>query len=1558
MADTMWMDAFNEQPAEEASPTGYLEQVYQPTVAPSGAVAAFHAGQAAAIRGEPTSAEQIAKASYESSMGDPRDFAEIEYYEGKRTELAQFISDAINSTDPNSAVPIEEQVTGTTNLLARQGSPASKELAYAESVAPNAAPDTQEQLAFRLMAANDIAQLVEGTGVLDKISDFGGMLIPGGYTKDVYDVPEAVSGTKGLEEIADEDLHNIINKFHALSPQRKAVLWPLLRNAVMDATSTFGITDGNALKAAGILNTMLEPSGASNLTYEAKAYLAFDVATMVPIGKVATGAKALATAGSMKAAKGVLTEAVTSTWRNTNAVKLAAEAGDKSSAVLINSAALGDDTVAAGANMSRTTAALNAFPVQTAEWLKEVTPGLPDRAAVQLNDDVSRAAGFVRSMTSEGDLMHIGALDASDRAYQIESFMSKMERRGEDFAQEGYALGDLRIISEDASGFTWGYKLNRVSPADAKPRYKWDYTTNQPIEIKQPEPVLFKEGTEKWSIDAVTGTYSATATDVASHGGSTLGLTADTWAIGGELADFGKAITDMGLVSDLSDAVRFKMTKFLEYSMEPIKGPTNVAARARVDAVLMHGDEFINPNTQIKGRVFTKQELAAGFDIGGKRVSLTRPEEVQAYYRMRMYFDATHRLQEDVLRSELDLGGFKQTRFSLRPELIGREAGEPLSYEVVAKPYATKQAASMSVSKRPGYRALDIATGRNELIDSALIESQYAKGNVLVRTKRDFSPHGEFAIGKEHVEYIFVPKDSIGELPGPGQLLNYKPGYIPKITQVQYVVKSTLPIIKAGNPNASKTTATRAFNSLKHAEQFRMELAQKFSEKHGVPIDTALERFPISNVEQLSPAERLEDAVGAHGGLYTGTRSADDLLFGFAGTLPERVSALDTAKRYLGHLSTQFPRNDLRLGLEKRWLNTVKAKLPDVKLAGFDRTALPDTPMGKALGQMRRHIREWNGIPTEQETLFQAAVQYTNDWLLTGYNKVGGRLGLASAETSPGLFLKSLDPIRAVKAATTHLALGCFNIAQIPVQAGAAMIALSRRYGTSLTRNTASDIMHAFHFAYLDNIRNETVLGKLLGKMVDSGTMSPVVADAYRAWTRTGLYESSLGTLEGGIMSTGGMGVTMDSLKMAGEAGLTPWKIGDLFGRRVSFIKEYAYYAAKHPGEVIGDEALEVITKETQKDLLQLNQAFRAVWQGGKGTGTMREIAGMMTQYMQVPFHMMELLGKSEARGGFSKADTFKVLAGQVMFFGAAGVPILSMLGPTLLRAAGVTTSDTKTATAVNQGLVGALFSTAFGMHADVSQRFAIGAQLNDFVKEMLTSDDPIVLRALGPAGSLTGSRTFDAIKELSILFTGSREGDQEFTWDEAKMALATIAQIPSSGRNLYKAYMMSRASEVIDRHGNAIMRKKFSLAEEMAQIFGMRLTRETNARFQAMDAKTIEQVVTEAADHRVKLMYDALFVHKLGEAPMANITRSIQIMDEGLQPYIREKVQQRVRTKLWENPDTLEDKAINHFLNTTVPERLGMEAVYDAQGIDGMTNPIVVPFAQILSDAEREEEK
>ena len=117
---------------------------------------------------------------------------------------------------------------------------------------------------------------------------------------------------------------------------------------------------------------------------------------------------------------------------------------------------------------------------------------------------------------------------------------------------------------------------------------------------------------------------------------------------------------------DLAAAYTAKSGELLDWAIEPVRGALDFKARDRVESILEAGDEFINPETQVHGRVFTPSELVAGIETRSGTVRLTSPKEQEAYYRFRMYADATFQAENYVLRRELELGGFKDVKlFSL-----------------------------------------------------------------------------------------------------------------------------------------------------------------------------------------------------------------------------------------------------------------------------------------------------------------------------------------------------------------------------------------------------------------------------------------------------------------------------------------------------------------------------------------------------------------------------------------------------------------------------------------------------------------------------------------------------------------------------------------------------------------------------------------------------------------------------------------------------------------------------------------------------------------------------
>ena len=200
----------------------------------------------------------------------------------------------------------------------------------------------------------------------------------------------------------------------------------------------------------------------------------------------------------------------------------------------------------------------------------------------------------------------------------------------------------------------------------------------------------------------------------------------------------------------------------------------------------------------------------------------------------------------------------------------------------------------------------------------------------------------------------------------------------------------------------------------------------------------------------------------------------------------------------------------------------------------------------------------------------------------------------------------------------------------------------------SLTGDVAGDLRTAFKFGMLDNIRDDGALSKALALMVRKQDIDPRVAEAYQAYRRTGLYESALNNADTSKLSVDGLGWAMSTMRKLDSVSLVFYRAGELFNRRYSFIKEFAAWRHAHPNAALDEDALIGITKEANKNMLELNAANRAYWQGGQGTNAFRQVAGMATQFLQVTTKTAELLlpavitGRSE-KAGFTQAQKGRI---------------------------------------------------------------------------------------------------------------------------------------------------------------------------------------------------------------------------------------------------------------------------------------------------------------------------
>lgn len=1643
-----------------------MEALGQSKAPLTGRHASVVAGQAAMIAGLGNTPEETQRVLMSQDPMGQRTEASRAYYAQLNQDVIDYVSTELAATAADPTGLVDTATAEQQRVQNRQSNPANEELAYVDQAAPRAPGTLRDELAFQMKAHNMLAEVGESQGWTEDALDFAGMVIPFALTKDMSDAADLLNKDPELAAIAGPDLEAIALNFQALDPATKELVFPRIMEHIKESTKTslFGVeSSGNLNQAIGILQSFLGSNAGDTLA--GNRFIDVGLSALdVPVAKLAKGAATMSklSAAETVAVGRVLKHSVREAVQKMNPINVAKQAGDEESAVSHAKAAMMDESVAVGMNTTSVDAAMSALPTQQSTWFPQVTDELSAAMAAQLDKDMQFAQGYTRSMTTERDLLQVGAMKESDRKNVIEGFMKKMERKGEDYLTQNLQMESLKIVDEGVDGFTYEYVLRRTDtptaisqadnvlddlPPDAPPttpvqqqvvanvqvtKTKAGSTliegepstiqkalrdaglppgavnksqgktfvslsgalyddaiaalnkstgvelgaptstatervkaraakaraeaeaipTKNAEELNKAEVPQYQKitGKVKFTRDDVTGNYNATADALEENIARSYVQAPTSWSRGDANFDFNEAVTDSIVASDVGAAAQKYADDFLQWTLDPLKGFKNTAARARVDAVLLHGDQYINEGTAVRGRTFTPQELADGFDIPGHKgkVRLTSPAEVTSYYRARMFADSMYQVENHAMRRRLELEGMQEVK-------VGKEP-------VLGKVYDDFNGARLALADKPGYVIFKADTREVMDINLNQLELDYQNGYRLVRARKSYNTSGG-GVGDEvsaHADYILVRNTDIGELPA--NVLHYKPGYVPKVNKVEFMVKMRYGINKPGEPGAEGVMAIRGFNSLRDAQAFRDEqIAKYLAANPQSTYDVAFNKFPIGGVDEVNGLDRIEAGMGGSGGLYTGMRSQNDILFGLTGTDMKRVGALDAFQRQTAHVGVLMARNEMRLLQEQRWINTVRDRLPSVRITGFDSTPLPDNAIGKALSRMRQQIQEWNGIPEVNETRFQAMMQYVHDWIVSGKRRLGFQ---AEGSWESLQYLKHKNPVTAVKAAVMHTLLGSLNPAQLYTQASAAIIAGSRRAGVSLTGDVAGDLRTAVTFGMLDNIRNETALGKVMNKLMANKELHPNVAAAYQAYRKTGLYESALNNADTARLSVDGLGATMSTVRKLDTMSLLFYRSGELFNRRYSFIKEYAAWLKNNPNKVATEADIIAITKEANKDMLELNAANRAWWQGGTGTNSVRQILGMATQFMQVTAKTAELLlpgvatGRSEV-SGFTQAQKFRVFAGQMFLFGAAGIPLGNSALNGVFNILGQQDIGPEAALAVNQGFIGFAVNGMLGnldqpeQQLDISQRVALGNQMNEFVRSILTTDDPLIYAALGPAGGSVGSRFMDAMRELRIFYLGSQADGYDLTGEDINAVIHELGAVTSTGNNLYKAWVMHNMHKVLDRRRNTVDARDYNFGTEMAVAFGFRPSIETTTRMIQQAVFRNEELVNELADVRVRLMHRAIFELRMEPSKIDAIEKAISAMDEMIDnPELRLQVQDQVQRRLFSAPKTAYDKAVSDWFKMTAVDKLSEDARIDINlGLGVAEQAVTRPFSQIMQE-------
>lgn len=1542
-------------------------------------------GDLAIIRGDGSNPEVVEKASSEwdhtTALGQEADrlFAELE------NDMAQATVTAARETPQNAAALVSDMTQGMQDIADLRTGPAAVELAVIQRASKvPLSQAARETASFNIAARNELVRMLDEQNLMDRVLDVAGMFIPARTTLEWEDVKSGVNSDKQLSAfLTGDSIAQMITSFQGLPLERKKAIYPALSELIFDASGVDGIltgghelTDENMVLGATMLMRFLDPEGGERASSAQKVDLGLEALSFAPavvkilknvdVGAFTKGAKgspfrptptsptteqgldAISNevgrlpAPTRKAMESVLLSSGERAVKEHNIVKVLAKAGDKKEAARLNVAAMSDDEVARAIGISSDEAVQNAMPFQTSEWLPQVVDGLVPEMGKALNNFYRQAANQITDVTTESIRTRIGATHRADRANQIKSFQEEVERVGEDVLLDGYTVDNVKITGENTEAFTFDYDITD--------------STGTPRTIS---------GRRSWSAGRVQGDYSATAADIVKTSVSSFpGQSPASWSVTKpDGTDFNDTVKLQIQAEDLSVAIRNDVAQLWIDANDAVTGLTGKGQRQQLNALDIEGDEYVNPTTQEAGKVFLPQELQAK--------GVTDPAVVEAYYKRRLVADAMHSMQNYSVRRELELTGFK------RSVIVGE--GEDAA-QLFVKPYDDVFAAKSALRDKAAYNIYDPATNKVFSASDAHIDKVYDSNRVIVRSHEDWNTSGnDLDRGAEHVEYVAVQRTDIQALPE--QVIHYKAGYVPKANEgIEFVVQRNFPTLKRGAPASSKQEAVRAFASKQDAEQFRQTQVSVHAMRAGISEEAADALYTIADGSAMTQIDRATNSLSGSKGLFRGTRAKDELLMGLEGKPLERMQPEEVIGRWLDHVATNITKNEMRIGKEQEWLNTVRRVSPNTEIRGFDGTILANDEAGQALERLRGQLRAWNSTPSRSESLFEAAAQRTHDWALNGKRSL---VPDANAVDSI-LWLKHANPIAAAMTANMHVLLGTMNPAQVYVQASAMTVALS----LAPVSEIPGVLKRVGTFTMMDNVRDPGALGSLLRKLApEAGYDTPQqFEEVYLAWSRSGLRESVRGNADLNYTSSTGLGMANDTLRKAGNVSLSIYRAGELINRRTSYIVAFNEWRRANPKAVIDDAAESDILRQANLMMLELNGANRAWWQGGNGANSAQKVAALGAQFMQVMAKTVELAGKSEARGGFSQAQKGRIATGQLLAFGAAGVPLIGMVGPAMVdwvadkiqddpnSPEGVELRQTL-ANTFNQGLVGLLTREMVGAEVDVANRASLGLGVFTTIEDIITSEDPTWSRLLGVT-SETVKRTAEAGEQLSLLgessnmframqsveplLLGTRaQGEQLGRTDiltTLKDVGVILAGIPSTGRNILKARIMSTQNEIWSRRGQVRVRRDFNLATEMAVALGFQPSAES--RLRALETRKFDNKdhMNEAVESMVRAYHRYVFAHNRDPAYGQTVVRMKQVLEESFNnPALVQDFNSRLESRILNTNETAEDRALNEFFRTTLKDEVSAGYIMDQErSFDpskALSNsPVIVPFQDVQS--------
>ena len=827
-----------------------------------------------------------------------------------------------------------------------------------------------------------------------------------------------------------------------------------------------------------------------------------------------------------------------------------------------------------------------------------------------------------------------------------------------------------------------------ITPADAL-GFSKVLSYNQPLERVPHDFLLQLEKND------VTGYFSP---GFSIKGNAVRGLLSPTALFNSKDKDF--LVNGLRTALFKQEVLRTRYMKALEQARKPIRW--NVRSQRRVSALLQEGRDTG------EGVVFTTEELVArGFSNN----------EIDAYRSTRILMDEVFEQTNLLRRTELAVTGHK--------EIFDSISGT----KDVGKVYKTVDEALSAF--RHGLLELAYTDAVGEpmaILSEEVIRATYERGGSFVRylTPKDAGEYGSFTHG-------IINTTQIRDLPH--YVLHKKVGYIPReYADLLYLVKTKILGRLNGKDGQVLGTKTLTYtDSHANAKKYVADLAKGRPARDGEEAKEPIESF-IMNDREISITESLDQGhISLSSGLYTGKRAQEPLKYFNGKALSEAkfIDPIVSITRNLEALATRMPLAQFRHGLMKRWENHAAkyANHHGTFQEGHHNLGTDVAPeIRNQLIRFHDHISTFLNIPSREEQIFTTNMRRTAEWIDEKNFWGKGHVSKAIHKFDHS------DPIAAIKSATFHTYMGMFNMSHFVIQAMGATVGLSVD-----PINGAKSLKGALSLTLGDQMFDPHALDVWNKKIARSDIDLEGVSELQQGWIRSGLRESVVNSngdfqamaqgypadqsLVGRLFSEGVRGVS--------DAGLYPFKMGELFNRRFAYAASYHAWKGNPANALrnaLDDDSLKEIFDHSNVLLLEMDRINKAPWQDNKYTA-------LGTQFFQIHAKFLETIlgGKT-----LSKGQRASLVAGQVAMFGARDVPIIGgLLNLAYNRFANDGEPLTEEQKNGINGFVGTAVNGFMGVDTEVIKRTAIASDIFQSGVDVLYGDKSLVEGFMGASGGM-----------------------------------------------------------------------------------------------------------------------------------------------------------------------------------------------------------------------------